>query len=224
MASAILGTLPLALGIALNPIAIVAGILILRTAHPRLNGLLFAIGWILGLLLLILLYSRLVLLQRASARAAGWDVPSVIWVGIGVLLLLAAARAMRGRPLPGEEPATPRWLRVIDTAGPGRIFGIGIFLATVSIRNLALLAAAAGVIGAAGLGLVEAALTAAVFIFVSSIGILVPLLVRLFGGEGADATLAAWSTWLNQHVATLTAGVMGVLGSYLLVRGLMGVF
>lgn len=70
MASAILGTIPLGLGIALNPIAIGAGILILRTARPRLNGILFAIAWILGLLLLVDLSSRLVLLQRASSRSA----------------------------------------------------------------------------------------------------------------------------------------------------------
>lgn len=224
MAGAILGTLPLGLGIALNPVAIAAGILILRTTRPRLNGVLFALGWTLGLVLLIVLSTRLVLLQRAGARAAGFDLPSVIWVAIGALLLLAAARARRGRPLPGEEPAAPRWLRAIDTANAPRVFGIGLFLATVSLRNLALLAAAAGVIGGADLGLVESAIAVAAFLFVSSVGILGPLLVRVFGGEGADATLARWSAWLNRNVAAITGGVMGVLGAYLLVRGLMGVF
>jgi hypothetical protein len=91
------------------------------------------------------------------------------------------------------------------------------------VRNLALLAAAAGVIGGADLGTVELALTAATFIAISSAGILVPLLVRLFGGAGADARLAQWIDWLNRNVAAITSGVTGVLGSYLLVRGLMGV-
>jgi hypothetical protein len=223
VASAILGTIPLGLGIALNPIAIVAGILILRTSRPRLNGLVFALGWVLGLVLLVALSGRLVLLRRGSERIAGLDLPAVLWVVIGAILLIAAARALRGRPLPGEEPGTPRWMRVIDTAGVVRIFGIGLLLAMFSVRNLVLLAAAAGVMDGADLGIVELALTAAVFVFVSSIGILVPLLVRLFGGEGADARLARWSDWLNRHMATITAGVMGVLGSYLVVRGLMGV-
>jgi hypothetical protein len=49
------------------------------------------------------------------------------------------------------------------------------------------------------------------------------LLVRLVGGEGADATLAAWSAWLNRHVSTITGGVLGVLGVYLLLRGVLGV-
>jgi hypothetical protein len=188
LVSAILGAIPLGLGIALNPIAIVAGILILRTARPRLNGLAFAAGWVLGLILLVALSNRLVLLQTRGDRDALLNLPAIIWAAIGALLLLAALRAQRCRPLPGEEPEAPRWL---------------------------------GIIGRADLGIVELALTAAAFIAVSSIGILVPLLVRLFGGEGADATLAAWSTWLNRSVASITAGVPG---SYLLVRGLMGVF
>lgn len=224
MVSAILGTMPLGLGIALNPIAIVAGILILRTARPRLNGLLFAVGWVLGLILLVALSTRIVLLQTRGARGALLNLPAIIWAAIGALLLLAALRAQRGRPLPGEKPVTPRWLRIIDRASPWRSLGIGFALAAVSFRNLALLAAAAGVIGQADLGAVELTLTAAAFIAVSSVGILLPLLVRLFGGGGADATLAAWSAWLNRNVATITAGVLGVLGSYLLVRGLMGVF
>ena len=67
MASAILGTLPLAVGIALNPIAIVVGILMLRTAYPRLNGLLFTLGWLLGLGLLVVLSARLVVLQGGDS-------------------------------------------------------------------------------------------------------------------------------------------------------------
>jgi hypothetical protein len=224
LASVILSTLPLGLGIALNPIAIVAGILILRTAQPRLNGLVFAIGWILGLLVLVALSTWLIEGQIRGDRAPSFDLPAIIWVAIGVVFLIAAARAMRGRPMPGEEVDPPRWLRVIDEAGIGRLFGIGVFLATVSIRNLALLAAAAGAIGQAGLGFVELALTVAAFVFISSIGILVPLLVRVFGGYDADARLAGWSDWLNRHVATMSAGVMGILGGYLLVQGLMGLF
>jgi hypothetical protein len=220
LASAILGTLPLAVGIALNPIAIVVGILMLGTAYPRLNGLLFTLGWLLGLGLLVVLCGRLVVLQGGGSDG-GLHLPAIIWVAIGVLLLAAAAREMRGRPPPGEEPITPRWMRMIDTASGPRVFGIGFFLATISARNLALVAAMAGAIGEAGLDSAEFVVTMAVFLVVSSIGILVPLLVRLLGGREADERLAQWSAWLNLHVATITAGVLGVLGVYLLLRGLM---
>jgi hypothetical protein len=222
LASVILGTLPLAVGIALNPIAVVAGILVLSTAHPRLNGLLFTAGWLLGLGLLVVLSARLVVLQSRGSGGDGLYVPAIIWVVIGVLLLAAAAQARRGRQLPSEEPITPAWLRMIDTASGPRVFGIGFFLATISARNLALVAAAAGAMGEAELGSAEFVVTMAVFLVVSSIGILVPLLVRLLGGSEADERLARWSAWLNLHVATITSGVLGVLGVYLLLRGVVG--
>ena len=224
MVSAILGMLPLGLGIALNPLAIVAGILMVRTAHARRNGIAFAAGWMLGLGLLLVLSTRLVQLQLRGARGALTNLPAIIWVAIGAILLLAAARAWRGRPLPGEDPEPPSWLRAIDRAEVGRAFGMGLFLATVSLRNVALLAAAGGAAGQADLGPLELVLAAAAFIAISSAGILVPLLVRLVGGAGADARLEQWSTWLNRNVSTITGGVLGVLGAYLLVRGLMGVF
>src|SRR5687767_4174384 len=58
--SAIVSTVPLGLGIALNPIAIVAGIFILRTTNARANGVAFAIGWLLGMALLAILPAWLV--------------------------------------------------------------------------------------------------------------------------------------------------------------------
>jgi hypothetical protein len=93
----------------------------------------------------------------------------------------------------------------------------------VSLRNLALLAAAGGVIGQANLAFLELALTIAVFLAISSLGILIPLLVRLFGGAGADARLEQWGDWLNRHMGTITAVVMALLGTYLLGKGIVGV-
>jgi hypothetical protein len=127
LVNAILSTLPLGLGIALNPIAIVAGILVARTANARRNGIAFAAGWMLGLVLLVVLSTQIVLLQMRGSRGALSNLPAIIWVAIGALLLLAAARAWRGRPLPSEDPKPPRWLRAIDRSGTGHVFGIGVF-------------------------------------------------------------------------------------------------
>jgi hypothetical protein len=218
----ILATIPIGLGIALNPIAIVAGLLILRTAGALRNGLAFLAGWIVGLALLVVLGSRLVALQ-GSVRRGGPTLPDIVWIAIGLALLASAVlRVARGRPLPGEEPPPPRWLGMVDRAGAGRSLGIGLFLATVSLRNLALLAAAASVFGSAGLGWAERALAIAAFVAVASLGILIPLGVRLFGGERADATLMRWGDGLNRNMGRITAGVMALVGLYLLGRGVLG--
>jgi hypothetical protein len=220
LVSAIVGAIPLELGIALNPIAIVAGILILRTGNARRNGMAFVVGWILGLVLLVVLPALLVQDLVGVLRDSSYELPAIIWLGLGALLLVAAAYSLRHRTLPGEQPAPPRWAGFLDRGGVFPPLGLGGFLATVSLRNLALLAAAVSVIGQATLSLPELAVTVAMFVAISSLGILIPLLVRMFGGEGADARLEQWSAWLTRHMGTMTAVVLALVGIYLLSRGI----
>ena len=81
-----IGHVPLGLGIALNPIAIVVSILAVRTANARRNGLTFAIGWIAGLALLVVLPALFIRDHAGALRNLGADIPDLIWIALGVLL------------------------------------------------------------------------------------------------------------------------------------------
>jgi hypothetical protein len=87
-----------------------------------------------------------------------------------------------------------------------------------------LLVAAASVIGQAALAVPELAVTVTVFVAISSLGIGIPLLVRLLGGDNADARLERWSAWLSLHMGTITAVVLALMGIYLLGNGLARAF
>jgi len=49
MGKAIGGSLPLAVGIALSPIPIIAVVLMLTSRRAKVNGPLFVLGWLIGL-------------------------------------------------------------------------------------------------------------------------------------------------------------------------------
>jgi len=219
----ILTTLPLGLGIALNPIAIVASILVVRTANARRNGLVFAIGWITGLALLVILPALFIRDHVDALRNLDAHIPDLVWIALGVLLVIAAALSWRKRSRPGEQPSPSRWKDVIAGGSTLRTLGLGLFLSTFSLKNLALLAAAVTVIGQATLGVVEVALAVAAFVAISSLGILMPPLVHSFGGTGAEARLEAWSEWLSPQMPAITAVVLAVLGMYLLGRGILDI-
>jgi hypothetical protein len=224
VANVIVETLPLAVGIALNPVAVVASILIARGPRSRRNGAGFVAGWIIGLVLLVAM-PTLVALDRLRDRA---DLPPLLlaglWIGLAIVLFLFAANALRTRPAPGEPTEPQRWTRLVSQGGLVRVIGIGFLLAAFSLRNLALLAAAAGVFGQTELMLLELILSFAGFVAVSSAGVLVPVFVRLLGGDAADATLDRWSTWLTRHMQTITALISVLLGGYLLVKGIAVLF
>lgn len=221
MAGAIGDTLPLALGVALNPPAILAVILLAAPAGGRFGALLFALGWLLGLAALLVLATTAVASRLASIYprdSAGWAVGTL---ALGVVLVAAATRQLLRSG--AEEASTPRWLAAVEGASTGRAFGIGVFLATVSLKNVVLLAAAA-IVGQAQLGLERTAIAVAVFLVVCSLGILAPLLVRGLGGPKGIGVLADWRERLVRSADSITAVVMLLLGGNLIGRSIEALF
>jgi hypothetical protein len=105
--------LPLAVGVALSPIPIIAIVLMLGTPRARTNGPAFAAGWLAGLTIV----GTIVLLLASGSSTSDTGGPdtwaSVLKLVFGVLFLLMAARIWHGRPKPGQEAQTPKWMRAI---------------------------------------------------------------------------------------------------------------
>ena len=121
MGQAIGDILPSAIGVALSPVPIIAVILMLGTPKARSNGPAFAIGWVLGLVVV----SVIVLLVASDADDAdSGSSTAVDWVKLllGVLFLVMALGQWRKRPQPGVEPAMPKWMSAIDSFTPGKSF------------------------------------------------------------------------------------------------------
>lgn len=216
-------TLPLGLGIALNPIAIVIAILILGTVESPKNGIAFAGGWVLGLTVLLVLTSLFV---QAWATEDPESTRTIVYIGkivFGLALVLASFWGLRRLPKPGQGSGMKRWTEMINEGGAGRSFGLGLFLSDFSLKNFTLVAAAASVIGQAGLERRGVAVAVGIFVVICTIGILVPILVRLIGDERGDQLLEVWRVWLERNVAAITAIVMVLLGTSLIVQGITGI-
>ena len=107
MGNAIGEILPLAIGVALSPLPIIAVVLMLGTPRARANGPAFAVGWLAGL---TIVGTIVLLLASGNANAdsggpATWA--SVLKLVFGILFLLMAARIWHGRPKPGQEAEMP---------------------------------------------------------------------------------------------------------------------
>jgi hypothetical protein len=216
MGQAIGEILPLAIGVAISPVPIIAIVLMLGTHRARSNGLAFALGWVAGLTIV-----GGVLLALASGNAQDDDGDPEPWVSVvklvlGVLFLLLAARTWRGRPRAGQEAAMPKWMQAIDTFTTGKSLGFAVVLAGVNPKNLALTIAAATAIAQTGISGGEAAAALAVFILVGSISILAPLGIYLALGARAAAILEEMKSWMAAHNAAIMAVLLLVLGTKLI--------
>ena len=132
MGGAIGEMLPLAIGIAISPLAIVAVILILTTPRARTNGPVFLGGWLLALAVV----GGVALVATDAAESADTSGPrtivAVLKIALGVVLLVLAWRGFRSRPQPGEDVPLPKWMAALDRFTPGRSLAVGALLAASS--------------------------------------------------------------------------------------------
>lgn len=220
MRQAISEVLPLAIGVAISPVPIIAVILMLFSRRATVNGPVFLLGWVLALAVVGTVVYLVADSADASSSTSASDTVSWGQIGLGVLLLLVARRQWAKRPRPGEAPEMPKWMAGIDALAPGRAFLLGVLLAGVNPKNLALtLAAAAGLaqLGATGS---DAIVAMVVFVLVASVTIAGPVAYRLLGGDTARAKLDELREWLGEHNAAVMAVLLLVFGVDLVAKGL----
>jgi threonine/homoserine/homoserine lactone efflux protein len=222
MADAIGQLLPLAVGVSLSPVPIIAVVLMLGTPSGRVNGPLFVLGWVVGLAVV----GTIVLLAASGADAndAGEPATWVDWLklGLGVLLLLVAVKQWRGRPRPGEGAALPKWMRTIDKFTPARAFAIAAALSGINPKNLLLTVGAAAAIAQTGVDTADQAIALAVFVLVGTLGPALPVAIYFALGARAKHILDELKLWLAAHNAAIMAVLCLVIGAKLIGDGISG--
>ena len=219
MGSAIGDTLPLALGIAISPIPIIAAILMLLSPKARGTSVGFLIGWVLGIVVAVVVFTLLSGLIPASDPNAAKPIAGTIKIVLGALLLLLALRQWRSRPKNGEAAALPKWMGAIDSMTAGRGFVLAFILAAVNPKNL-LLAAGAGVaIGTAGLSAGSTTVVIAVFVLVACCSVAIPVIGYLVAANALRGPLDSLRGWLVQNNATVMAVLLLVIGVVLIGKG-----
>jgi hypothetical protein len=215
--------LPLAIGIAISPLAIVAVILILTTPRARTNGPAFLGGWLLGLTAVGVVALVVTDAAGSTDTSGPRSIVAVLKIVLGVVLLVLAWRRFRSRPRPGEGAPLPKWMAALDRFTPGRSFAVGAMLGGVKPKNLILAAAAAAGIAASGLGGWEQVVTLILLVLVASIGVIAPVAVYFLMGEGKAARiLDGWKTWLQANNSTVMIVLFVVFGTVLIGKGLGG--
>jgi hypothetical protein len=215
--------LPLAIGIAISPVPIIACILMLFSAKARVNGPAFLIGWVAGITLVTLLVFRLSDATGATDEASGPSLGDILILLLGLGAIALGVRQWKGRPKPGEDAAMPAWMQAIDGFSPVKALGFGVLLSALNPKNLGLAVAAGVVIDQATAAGGNAIAMEILFVVIASVSIAVPVIYMLVGGEGAKRTLEGWKAWLGANNAAVMAVLFIVIGAKLVGSGLDGV-
>ncbi|MFF0496853.1 GAP family protein [Nocardia aobensis] len=216
---AVLGDLlPLAVGVAISPIPIVAAILIILSANAARAGTGFAIGWVLGIVFVTTIFVVLSGTLSDSQNKHSSTLTAWVKIVLGIVLLGLAAMQWRSR----SDTGVPGWMRAIDTlSAPGAV-GLGALLSAVNPKNLLLCVSAGVAIGTSGIGGGPQVIAVLVFTVIAAASVLVVVIGYLVAAERLREPLDRARRWLQANNHVVMAIVLLVMGAVVLGKGIGG--
>ena len=216
MGSVIGEVLPLAIGVAVSPIPIIAAILMLFSTRAASTSTGFLLGWVLGIVVVTTVVTALAGTVKTTGEPS--VVASWIKIGLGVLLVVVGLRQWLRRG--HHEP--PRWMAAIDDFTFPQALGLGFLLSAVNPKNL-IMAAGAGVsIGSDTLSVGGEVAAVAVFTVIASSTVAIPVIAHMLAAERMSGPLRSLRKWLQDNNAVVLATLILVLGAVLVGKGLSG--
>jgi threonine/homoserine/homoserine lactone efflux protein len=220
MASVIGEILPLAVGIAISPVPIIAAILMLLSPKAKGTSVGFLLGWILGIVVAIVAFTLLSSVLPAQDESGSSPVFGVIKIILGALLVFLALRQWRGRPAEGEQATMPKWMSAIDSMTAGKGLGLGFLLSAVNPKNLLLAVSAGLIIGGAGLVVAQTVVVIVIFVLLAASTVLIPVIAYLIASERLAGPLDRLRVWLVDNNATIMAVLLLVIGVAVIGKGI----
>jgi hypothetical protein len=179
------------LAITLEPLTLVAFILILASEKGTRKGLAFILGW---LACLVVVVAAVVLVtggKPPQPSTAPSTAALVVKAVLGVVLILFGLRQRRrmGRP---RKP--PTWMARLDHLSPWAAAGLGVFL-----QPWTLVAAGAATVVQAKLSSAADYLTLVLFCLLATSSFLAMELYAAFAPAAASARLGQMREWIDGH-------------------------
>ncbi|PRA83071.1 GAP family protein [Microbacterium sp. MYb66] len=220
MGTVIGDVLPLALGVAISPIPIIAAILMLLSPKARVTSVGFLLGWVIGIVAAVTVFTLLSSILPEQDPDASRPIRGVVQIVLGLLLFLLAFGQWRKRPKGGQEAALPKWMQAIDTVTFPVAFGLGFLLSAVNPKNLIMAAGAGTDIGGAALPVGSTVLVAVVYTLIASSTVLIPVVGYLVAADRLRAPLDALRGWLATENAVIMAILLLVIGISMIGKGI----
>ena len=224
MGSLIAQLTPLAIGVALSPLPIVAVLIMLITKRARPGSLVMATCWVLGnlsLLLIVLAFADSISPPRHGTDL-GWESVFTLLLGIGLMVMGVFARRARHHGTPDAGP--PGWVASVDHLSPVGGGLLALSNAMTSPKNLALTISAGKAISRSGVSATQATEAVCFYVLVASLTIVVPVAFYFLGGQRSVATLTRWRDAVTANAAAVMEIVLFVLGIGMSLKGLWNLF
>jgi len=224
--SALPSTLLYGVVAALSPLAFASTLAVLRSERGRVNGLAFAVGFVLAQAL-----TCLVAVVIGSVATPDVDdhetISSALALTLGILLLVAAwhwraPRQAEAHPPVKASPRTKAFLERLGRLHPGAAFSVGFLLGIGGPKRLTVTLLFSASIAVSGLDSAEKVSLGLVYVVIASVLVWLPVGLYVVAGERANDWMASAQTWLLAHRQQIGFGSALVLGLLFTIDALVG--
>jgi threonine/homoserine/homoserine lactone efflux protein len=203
-----------ALGIAVNPPAVIAAILLV--ASSRRKALAFAGGWVFGL---FIVGSIVMVAGDVVGRSDGSSVPMLVAkVAVGIALLGLASMKWRSHRTSGDKEL-PGWMSRLYNISAPRAFLAAALYAALNPKTIVFVAAGVVAILDASLAATAEWTALVAFVLLASLSVTVPVAFSVVAPRRSEEVLAHAERWLGDNSALVAAAVLLVLGLMILLSG-----
>ena len=223
MGSVIGDLLPVALGVAISPMPVIAVILMLLSPRAGTASVALLAGWVVGIALVVTVVAVVIAPVDDSETGNPSTLSTVLKLVLGAAVVLIGVRQWGKRPKDGETASIPAWMGAIDQVTPLKAFGLGVLLSGVNPKNLTLGMAGGVIIATGGLTSTETAVAIAFFVVVGSLSMAVPVVGYLVARERMQEPLVRLRDWLTANNAPVMSVLLLVIGAAIFGKGLAGV-
>jgi hypothetical protein len=214
----LLQIIPVAVGIAVNPVPIIAALIMAGTRRPVANGGAF----VAALVVVMALFGGVVLVLVPTSTIGGGGAAEgyieAAWLLVGLGFVAAFVVVAVRKPAPGRGDREPRWMALIERMGPAGAAIVGVLLVNYEMQAPAL----ADILHA-HLSLVQAFVALTVFIAIAASTPAVPLALSIAAPGRVLAAMGPVKTWLTAHNRPILLAVFGVVGVIYTIKGVLAV-
>lgn len=205
--------LPMAVGLLISPLPIVAVVAILLSPRGRAAGPLYALGFTAVTLVFVAIGAVTAAGASSSDPHGGHIVGLVLTIALTAGFAALAISSWVTRPRAGAAAKTPGWLAAVDSITPARAIGLGLLMAVTNSKNIPLELKAGVTIANAHLDVVLAIILCVAFAIVGSLTLIVPTLLAATGSAAVARGLDRLKGEMIEHNAVILTVLFALLAA-----------
>jgi hypothetical protein len=210
--------LPIAVAVAISSVPITVTVLILLSPNRNRAALPFLVGWVTGVVAVIVLGALGASVLPEPPRRGPDIVTALLQIMIGTALVVLGVISLL-RSSRSEHTAMPGWLSAVDSFGALVAFGVAVLL-DFRPKGLLLGIAAGLVLHGASVSTSETAVLIGIYALIATSTVVVPITASLIAPRWMEPRLIAARDWLAHNGRTLTSSMMIMIGVVILGVGL----